>query len=220
MTDLKVRTEGVQLETWPNPLPDLYAGEPVMLTTASPSTAGKVIIEGRLSGKPWSTTLELADATEGSGVSKIWARSKIASVEGTRYTGAKEGDVDAQVLTIALDHHLVSRMTSLVAVDVTPSRPSDATLESQAMPTNLPHGWNFEKVFGTDVDDPTIETMIDARALVQLASLDKPATVAGGEGVALPQTDAGTLLSVVLGVLLVAAGVWGFLLLRLRRVWL
>jgi Ca-activated chloride channel family protein len=111
-------------------------------------------------------------------------------------------------------------MTSLVAVDVTPSRPSDATLESQAMPTNLPHGWNFEKVFGTDVDDPTIETMIDARALVQLASLDKPATVAGGEGVALPQTDAGTLLSVVLGVLLVAAGVWGFLLLRLRRVWL
>jgi Ca-activated chloride channel family protein len=220
MTDLKVRTEGVQLETWPNPLPDLYAGEPVMLTTASSSTAGKVIIEGRISGKPWSTTLELADAMEGSGVSKIWARSKIASVEGTRYTGANEGDVDAQVLTIALDHHLVSRMTSLVAVDVTPSRPADATLESQAVPTNLPQGWNFEKVFGADTDDPTIETMIDAKALVQLASLDKPAVVAGGEGVALPQTDAGTLLSVVLGILLVAAGGWGFLLLRLRRVWL
>jgi LPXTG-motif cell wall-anchored protein len=88
------------------------------------------------------------------------------------------------------------------------------------MPTNLPHGWNFEKVFGADVDDPTIETMIDAKALVQLAYLDKPAVVAGGEGVALPQTDAGTLLNIVLGILLVAAGGWGFLLLRLRRLWL
>lgn len=220
MTDLKVRTEGVQLETWPNPLPDLYAGEPVMLTTASASTSGKVIIEGRVGGKPWSTTLELADATEGAGVSKVWARSKIASVEGTRYTGANEGDVDAQVLTIALEHTLVSRLTSLVAVDVTPSRPQDETLESQAVPTNLPHGWNFEKVFGTDVDSPAIETLMDSKALVQLASLDKPATVAGGEGVALPQTDAGTLLNIVLGLLLVAAGGWGLLLLRLRRVWL
>lgn len=220
MTDLKVRTEGVALETWPNPLPDLYAGEPVVLSTATSATAGRVVIEGRLSGKPWSTTLDLADAVEGSGVSKIWARSKITAVEGTRYTGANEGDVDAQVLTIALEHHLVSRMTSLVAVDVTPSRPADASLESQAMPTNLPHGWNFEKVFGTDVDNPTIETRIDKSALLQLAALDAAKPVAGGDGVPLPQTDAGTLLSIVTGLLMLVAGGWGFLLLRLRRVWL
>jgi Ca-activated chloride channel family protein len=43
----------------------------------------------------------------------------------------------------------VSPYTSLVAVDVTPARPADAPLTWHAPATNLPHGWEYEAVFGT-----------------------------------------------------------------------
>lgn len=52
---------------------------------------------------------------------------------------------------LALAHHLVSRFTSLVAVDVTPilpTRPDGATLEGGALPLAMPAGWNYQKVFG------------------------------------------------------------------------
>jgi Ca-activated chloride channel family protein len=43
---------------------------------------------------------------------------------------------------------LISRLTSLVAVDKTPSRPADARLTRAELPLNLPEGWDFDKVFG------------------------------------------------------------------------
>jgi Ca-activated chloride channel family protein len=50
---------------------------------------------------------------------------------------------------IALKHHLVSRHTSLVAIDVTPARPDGEPLDSQALSVNLPHGWSQDAVFGS-----------------------------------------------------------------------
>jgi Ca-activated chloride channel family protein len=206
MTDLRV-ADGVKLDTSPNPIPDLYAGEPVVLTAVTGMQSGSVRIEGRIGTTPWSTTLDLGTATEGRGVSKLWARSKISSIEASRYKGANEGDVDAQVLKVALNHHLVSRLTSLVAVDVTPSRPMDETLTSHAMPTNLPHGWDFEKVFGEDIDaDPLIKASLEDPTWQKLAMSDKVATTKDGQGIALPQTDAGTTLMLFVGIVMLMSG--------------
>ena len=81
--------------------------------------------------------------------------------------------VKQTIIDTALEHHLVSKYTSLVAVDVTPVRPADEKLDKHAIPTHLPKGWNYEKVFG-----PTYPaTATDARlnfilgfALLLLAS--------------------------------------------------
>jgi len=35
-----------------------------------------------------------------------------------------------------------------VAVDVTPVRPGDESLQTHALETNLPHGWDYTAVFG------------------------------------------------------------------------
>ena len=218
MTDLKVVTDGVTLETWPNPLPDLYAGEPVVLTSVTNASSGAIKLEGRMGMTPWSTTLDLASAETGSGVSKIWARSKISAVEALRYKGANEGDIDVQVLKVALDHHLVSRLTSLVAVDITPSRPTGEALSSHEMPTNLPQGWNFEKVFGEDPSNPAIKASLDPTLTLKLAMSGKAPSANDGEGVSLPQTDAGTDLMLFLGVLLLLSGSAMLVMFRVRKV--
>jgi Ca-activated chloride channel family protein len=218
MTDLRVTTNDAKLETWPNPIPDLYAGEPVVLTGSTDETSGMLRLEGRMGGKPWTASLDLASAVNGSGVSKLWARSKISAIENLRYRGANQGDVDAQVLRVALDFHLVSRLTSLVAVDITPSRPDGEEMSSQEMPTNLPAGWDFAKVFGEDPAHPMIKASIDPALMIKLASNDKAVTATATDGVQLPQTDAGTTLQILLGTLLALAGLAMLAMLRKQAV--
>ena len=49
--------------------------------------------------------------------------------------------VRREVLETALNHHLVSRYTSLVAVDITPSRRGYENLNARMAATGMPKGW-------------------------------------------------------------------------------
>ena len=62
--------------------------------------------------------------------------------------GDEAGDLRKNIIETALKHHLVSKYTSLVAVDVTPARIKEALVKSHALPVNLPAGWDHKKVFG------------------------------------------------------------------------
>jgi hypothetical protein len=49
---------------------------------------------------------------------------------------------------VALQHHLVSSETRLVAIDPAKSRPDGEVVTSTDVPLNLPGGWVYDKVFG------------------------------------------------------------------------
>ncbi|HKC93140.1 MAG TPA: hypothetical protein VKB81_03865, partial [Nitrospira sp.] len=65
-----------------------------------------------------------------------------------QYHGQDDSIVRQAVLDVALAHHLVSKYTSLVAVDTEPIRPTDKTLVLHAMKTNLPEGQGYQAIFG------------------------------------------------------------------------
>ncbi|AVA22270.1 MULTISPECIES: marine proteobacterial sortase target protein [unclassified Rhizobium] len=151
MTDIAASFDNAKADDiTPNPMPDLYTGEPVVLTAelsdAQPN--GKLQISGKTGAQPWRVEMDIANAAEGKGISQLWARRKIDDIEARAYEIQDQGALDKQVEAVALAHHLVSRVTSLVAVDVTPSRPTDQPLGSAKLPLNLPAGWDFDKVFG------------------------------------------------------------------------
>lgn len=148
MTDLEAKLPSDVADAYPAPLPDLYAGEPVTLVMRAKDLKGDLTLSGKLNGKAWTQTFSLADAAQSSGVAQLWARAKISSFEESRYTGMSMEDVDKGVLQTALDFHLVSRLTSLVAVDKTPARPASEHLDTRQIATMLPKGWDFGKVFG------------------------------------------------------------------------
>ncbi|MGB5640576.1 MAG: hypothetical protein WBM63_15770, partial [Sedimenticolaceae bacterium] len=77
-----------------------------------------------------------------------WARRMIEDWMARRVTGEDQDRVRDAVLALALDHRLVSRYTSLVAVDRAPARPSSSGLRSAQVPTHLPAGWSASAVFG------------------------------------------------------------------------
>jgi Ca-activated chloride channel family protein len=107
-----------------------------------------VSVSGFMGNAQWQETVAAQPAPAGSGLGVLWARRKIESLSDGLREGKTEDEVKAQVVEVALAHHLVSKYTSLVAVDKTPARPVDATLKGGAMPTNLPEGWDHAAVFG------------------------------------------------------------------------
>ncbi len=140
-------THGTAVEMWPDPLPDLYAGEPVVLSAKLAQAEGALRLEGTFDGKPWSVTVPLAEAAEGAGVGKLWARSKIAALEAKKFSPGTSGLTKA-IEAVALRHHLVSSQTSLVAIDTATSRPDGKVVTTTDLPLNLPDGWVYDKVYG------------------------------------------------------------------------
>ncbi|MEO0961205.1 MAG: marine proteobacterial sortase target protein [Pseudomonadota bacterium] len=198
-------------EVWPNPLPDLYKGEPIVLTARlarAPKPGELLEVGGTFAGDPWLVQLPLAKAQDGEGIAKLWARRKIASLEGFRYSGGDWEKIDRDILAVALDHHLVSRLTSLVAVDVTPSRPDDENLGTAQMPVNLPDGWDFDKVFGGDPSPmPTSASITpDPAWQVLKVAAAPPAPVAGAKSVPLPQGSTPAPLLLLMGLIGLALG--------------
>ena len=154
-TDLAARFSEGGADLTPDPLPDLYRGEPLILAARLPASGGTLTVSGRIGDRPWQQTLDLAEAAPGAGVSKAWARAKITDAETARITGRTTTEnADAAVLKLALAHRLMTRLTSLVAIDATPRRPVGAHLVSADLPLNLPAGWDFETVFGPAGERP------------------------------------------------------------------
>ena len=52
-----------------------------------------------------------------------------------------------EIIDLAIDFNIMSKFTSFVAVEQKIVNPSGNSLAS-ALPTELPDGWNFDKVFG------------------------------------------------------------------------
>lgn len=155
----------------PAPLPDLYHGEPVVLTARLPWHDGTIDLAGMRAGQPWRQSFDIADARRGAGIAKLWARDRIAMLMDRRYEGAEEDEVRLAVLDVALAHGLVSRYTSLVAVDKTPARPAGGALDRRAVPVDLPAGWNYARVFGGRGATPATLHMIGGAIAIFLAGL-------------------------------------------------
>ena len=181
--------DGSQTESWPNPIPDLYKGEPVVLAARMERAKGTLTLKGELPDRAWEVHMDLDKGEERPGIGKLWARRKIASLEAERLMSGDYEKTDAEILKVALAHHLVSRRTSLVAVDVTPSRPDGEKLNSRDMPVNLPEGWEFDKVFGESMPAPVMQKAMRAAPTAMLASVQAPlADASQPQGLALPQT--------------------------------
>jgi len=125
------------LEQFPATITDLYEGEPIVLTLKADSLPSQSVLRGQIGRAAWSLPISFNDAPTHGGLSVYWARKKIAALMDETYKGGAEETIRKAVLDVALAHHLVSRYTSLVAVDVTPARPTDSPVTERDQTSNL-----------------------------------------------------------------------------------
>jgi len=139
LTDIKLTTNGLT-DLTPTVIPDLYAGEPVVVAMKLDPGERRLGIVGRLGSTEWRKTLDIKSGVPNSGLRINWAREWIKQWMRARVTGFSSDEVKEKVTELALKHHLVSPYTSLVAVDKTPVRPTEAQLSSNAIKSERPAG--------------------------------------------------------------------------------
>ncbi len=199
-TDLKAVLDGAKGEMTPDSLPDLYQGEPIVMMTKLDDLKGALTFSGKLASKSWTVTVPLSGASNGSGIAKLWARRKIESAEvAMSLNEITPEEADRRVLALALDHHLVSRRTSLIAVDTDPSRPRDQLLTRAEVPLNLPAGWDFDKVFGPTVKFRHAESQFKS---IAMTGLPRGTDQTKAAELVLPETATASELLIQLGLLL------------------
>lgn len=156
-------------------------------------------LSGNIGERPWSATLPTDGVQAGHGIAKLWARRRIDTLEASAILGAIDHATSGRdILALALEHHLLTRLTSLVAVDRTPARPEGEPLVRSDIPLNLPAGWQFEKVFG-----PALErhALLAATAPMQMSAAAAPPPA-----MTLPQTATPAALLTAGGLVAVVGG--------------
>jgi Ca-activated chloride channel family protein len=166
VTDIEVQwPSGVLVDAYPSTVPDLYLGEPITVKARASGTfrpGDTVRISGNAVSGGWATELALGEMAGSEGVAALWARARIAELMDIERRGGNSEEVRADILETALMHHLVSKYTSLIAVDKTPVRPAVDPLSSEQVPNLMPYGQTTNAIFGfpaTATDAPALRIM-------------------------------------------------------------
>jgi Ca-activated chloride channel family protein len=152
VTDVEVQwPSGNEVMSYPSEVPDLYAGEPIVLK-AKLSNATRpgdlVVIRGNAALGTWAAELPVAIGEAESGIAALWARARIEDLMDRQRRGSPEEETRNAIVETALAHHLVSKYTSLVAIDKTPVRPSGQGLDSEQVANLMPYGQSQSAIFG------------------------------------------------------------------------
>ncbi|NQV87584.1 MAG: marine proteobacterial sortase target protein, partial [Woeseiaceae bacterium] len=152
VTDIHVEwPSGVIVDSYPSTVPDLYLGEPVVVKVAASGAMRKgdlVRVTGNSTSGGWTAELPIKDASDSPGVAALWARARIGELLDAERRQSEPDEIRSAIVETALTHHLVSKYTSLVAVDKTPVRPSNGPLKSEQVPNLMPYGQSTNAIFG------------------------------------------------------------------------
>lgn len=149
ITDISIAfSTNTPAEVFPTTIPDVYMGEPVLADArwSQLLTSGVVEVRGTYGGQLWSQKLNLGTdvshvSNNTQGLDKRWASRKIQSLEDSLLLDANPKLVEQAITEIALNYSLVTRYTSLVAVEDKISRDtSTEPLQRVAVPQTMPAG--------------------------------------------------------------------------------
>lgn len=156
LTGVQFRADGLEVfSVEPGVLPDVYAQRPVVVFGKwKGPKQGKLTLTGSTGGQAFTTSLDVASATtlqDTDSLSHLWARSRIQQLSDDLTLKSSEETV-AEITTLGLTYHLLTRFTSFVAVDEIVRRTPGGQLETVKQPLPLPHGVENSAVGG---DIPT-----------------------------------------------------------------
>jgi len=176
LTDLALEWEGVQVEhVYPSRLPDLFLGRPLMVFGRVTSGGGGLVrLCGTAREAPYREELPFAlvSASFHPGITTLWARERVEDLlDSWRQADGEEerGQRRAEVVANAIRYNLVTRFTSLVAVEEKLVVNPGGEAATAVVPTELPGGWQMDKVFGANPAGGTADLFLEALGAALLA---------------------------------------------------
>ena len=136
-------------EHYPERIPDLYAGEPLLVAAKVDQLTGELFVSGTTASQSWTQSLSLAQHTKSKKIGNVWAREKIESLEDKKIAGGDAKTIREEVLEIALTHSLLSPYTSFVAVEEKIVRPINSTLKQNSIANLVANGQKLQRQTAT-----------------------------------------------------------------------
>jgi Ca-activated chloride channel family protein len=173
LTDIQLSFSGVEMaEVYPQRVPDLFMHQPLMIYgRITKGRIGRVHITARNGNEPYETTIafDAAKTTFHPGITTLWARQRVEDLMDQWGSSDEKGqaEIRASVIAHAIRYRLVTRFTSLVAVEEVVANPSGKS-KTAAVPTELPEGWKMDKVFGAPATG-TADSFLEALGAILLA---------------------------------------------------
>ena len=159
MQNIELTWPIAQVEMFPEQVPDLYSGQPLLISARWPRDADKNIkqvinVSGKLASKIWQEQVDITKEgkikiKEGStknivdnGVAQWWAREKInhLTLLHRRSSAQNKTDLKSQITQLALKHQIVSPYTSFIAIEEVISRKQNKLLKSRDIKNLMPKG--------------------------------------------------------------------------------
>ncbi|MCF6319583.1 MAG: marine proteobacterial sortase target protein [Proteobacteria bacterium] len=159
LTDVAIEW-GHDVEQSPRVIPDLYSDQPIIVTAKMSAFNTNIGLSGFVDKSTWSQSFDLNNDGQSTGIAKLWARNQIADLTDDYMLGASNDSdwLQEQITQIALQYHLISEFTSLVAVDKTPDMSRLVQIQARAMEqaqvlaqVNYPQGslgWKWKMLMG------------------------------------------------------------------------
>jgi Ca-activated chloride channel family protein len=177
LSDLKLSFDGGAVEdVSPKRPPDLFLREPlVVLGRIHGEARGTLRVVGQTRDQAYEHefALDPASASFHAGITTLWARARVGEAmdDWRRATSDEEkGRLRAGIVADAIRYNLVTRFTSLVAVEERIANTTGLAPQRADVATELPHGWTMEKVFGPAPATGTADLFLQTLALVLLAA--------------------------------------------------
>jgi len=128
-------------DVYPARLPDLYAGQSMLVTGRYTGQIDEILVKGRQGDGRYMESIALTEV-DGSGIASAWARAKVRGLENQQLWGDID-EVEQEITDLALDYQLLTRYTSFVAVEREVTNPEGAPPLSLDEPLVLPEGVTF-----------------------------------------------------------------------------
>ncbi len=152
LTDLVVSFEGVDVEdVYPKRVPDLFSGQPVLICgRITRGRHGVAHLTGRAGDQLIDKAIPFDTGTETfhPGITTLWARQRVEEWMDSwqKADEAAQQQIRTDVIAHAIRYRLVTKFTSLVAVEEKIVNPGGQS-NPAAVPAGLPAGWQMEGVW-------------------------------------------------------------------------
>ena len=128
--------QGINVEQATGVITDLYKGETITAVFKLNAIPNNLSIAGSMANGIFNKEIGITESNNTKGISTLWAQRKIDSLMDkyiSQYRRIDRDQVQEEITNLALSHHLVSKFTSLVAVEKTPSKPNSKSTITKAL---------------------------------------------------------------------------------------
>ena len=156
LTDVQLQFEGLDvLDVYPQQVADVWAERPLIIHGRyRQAGSGRVVLRGYQQGQPYEEPLEVTlpeRADDHAGIASMWARARVDQLMSQDLAALQTGNFNdtlrEQIVTVALEHRIMTQFTSFVAVEdrIVNEGGQQTTV---AVPVEMPEGVRYEGIFG------------------------------------------------------------------------